>query len=507
MAGLWRRWLGRRRGETLETLRRRYQRFQHLIEGNNRVLDLIADAGEKSGGDHVFDRHYLEWLTEELSVAVSAVVYDLNALADNRYGDLVEAFDRICQGVQAVLSPAAAGESDVILSLDNVDRDSANVVGAKMARLGELRSRLRLTVPDGFIASASACRLHFHAAGIDRLIADHGEDLRAPPGPRFEAAASRLRDAVRRTPLDPGVARALRGAIKEPARSEWTYAVRSSALDEDGAHSFAGLHLTLLNVPPSNVADAYRDVLASLFSSQALRYRVENGLPVAEALMAVGFLAMVPTRASGVIHTITPAAPERDLMAVSAAWGLGPTVVQGSGPADSFELSRDPIPRVLSRHIVSKESALASREGAGTEPALVPAGDRATACVSDEELVRLGQIALTIERHAGRYQEIEWSVRQDGEVVILQARGLRAAPSQVRDGAELARLLAGHRAVFRGRGVIACGGVGAGQVVRLRSPDDADGFPSGAVLVAQTPSRSVATPPPVATYGRLSRSK
>jgi pyruvate,water dikinase len=488
MAGWWRRWLGRRRGVSLGALRTRYQRFQHLIDGNNRVLDLIADAGEKSGGDHLFDRHYLEWLTEELAIAVSGVVYDLNAMADNRYGDLIEAFERICQSVEATMSPTAGTEPELTLPLESVDRDFASVVGEKMACLGELRRLLGLRVPDGFVASAAACRRHFVAAGIPGLIAAHAEDLESGVDTRLEAVAVRLRDAVRRTPLDPAVARALRKEVKRPERSGWRYAVRSSALGEDGDHSFAGLHTTLLNVRAGDVTDAYREVLASLFSTEALQYRREGDLSVADALMAVGFLAMVPARASGVIHTVKPAAPYLDVMAVSAAWGLGPTVVQGAGPTDSFEVSRDPNRHVLTRRIASKPLALAPGEEGGTEAVAVPDAEQTAACVTDAELVQLAQIALRIEQHAGQHQEIEWAIDRDGSVVILQARVLRVAPFPVREPAELARVLADKKVLIRGRGVIACGGVGAGAVQVVDSEDTAATFPPGAVLVVHTPS-------------------
>ena len=152
MSGFWRRWLGRRRGETLATVRRRYERFQHLVDGNNRVLDLIADAEEKSGGDHLFDRRYLEWLAEELSAAVAGVVYDLNAMADNRYGDLMDAFEGVCQGVQSILSPTLATESELVHAFDDVDRDFASVVGEKAASLAELRRLGRV-----FDLSMSSC--------------------------------------------------------------------------------------------------------------------------------------------------------------------------------------------------------------------------------------------------------------------------------------------------------------------------------------------------------------
>jgi pyruvate,water dikinase len=488
MAWFWDRWLGRRRGETLVALRGRYERFQHLIDGNNRVLDLIADAGEKSGGDHLFDRHYLEGLVEELSRAVSGVVYDLNAMADNRYGDLVQAFERICQSVQATLWPTVGSEWDLILPIETVDWDFTGLVGEKMAGLGELRRRLGLTVPDGFVATASACRRQFAVAGVDALLAAHGADLRTTSGSALDRAAALLQEAVRQTPLDAAVARELKAAVRSAERSRWRYAVRSSALGEGGEYSFAGVHATVLNVPPGDVASAYTEVLASLFSSEAIRYRLERNLPVADALMAVGFVAMVPARASGVIHTVLPAEPQRDVMGVSATWGLGPTVVQGYGAVDAFELSRDPTPRVLARRIADKSSALRARPDAGTEPVAVPDADRTAGCLSDGELARLGQIALRIERHAGQHQEIEWVVTPAGEIVIVQARTLRVAPFRVREGGELARVLAERPVLMRGEGVIACGGVGAGPVQVVGSADDLGEFPPGGVLVAHAPS-------------------
>jgi pyruvate,water dikinase len=492
LGGLWRRFLGRRRGETLAALRGRYERFQHLIDGNNRTLDLIADAGEKSGGDHLFDRRYLEWLVGELSAAVSGVVYDLNAMADNRFGDLVAAFEDICQRVQATLGATPGSGSDLTLPVAEVDWDFATVVGEKVAGLGELHRRLGLVVPDGFAATAAACRRQFAAAGIDALLEAHAADLAGGPDAALDEAAARLQEAVRRTPLEGAIARALKAEVRASGRGGWRYAVRSSALGEGGQHSFAGVHATLLNLSPGEVERAYTEVLASLFSAAALRYRREKQLPVAGALMAVGFVRMVPARSSGVIHTVLPAEPQRDVMAVSATWGLGPRVVEGTGAVDVFELSRDPTPRILARRIADKAAAVQAREGrgadGGTALTAVPAAERKAPALSDDELVRLAQVALRIERHAGRHQEIEWVVTPDGEIVVVQARTLRVVPFREREGAGLARVLAARTALTRGAGEIACGGVGAGPVTLVRSADQVADLPAGAVLVAHAPS-------------------
>jgi pyruvate,water dikinase len=490
MVGWWRRWFGRRRGEDLETLRRRYERFQHLLEGNNRVLELIADAGEKSGGDHLFDRRYLESLAEELEGAVSSVVFDLNAMTDGRYPDLVDAFERIRKRVRSVLTTGSVAESELVLPLDRVDLDLVDAVGEKMATLGELQRKLELPVPRGFVVSAWACLRHFRSRGVDREISLQAERLaRAPES--LDEVAETLQDKVRRASPDRDVARAIRREIK---RRDWAgsmFAVRSSALGEDAAHTFAGQHETLLNVPASEAVEAWREVVASLFCSRALRYRLERGLGIDDALMAVGFVTMVPARASGVIHTVDPAAPERDVMVVSATHGLGPSVMQGQSPVDRFELSREPCPRVVRRSIADKELRLVARDEGGTEQVPVGTPGRVGASATDDELIELGKMAVRIERHAGHHQEIEWAVDETGQVAILQARGLRISrsPAEARSATrELSRLLAERPVLLRDQGLIACRGVGAGPVVLVHSVDDLREFPPGGVLVAQSAS-------------------
>ena len=141
MAGWWRRWLGRRFGEDAVTLRGRYERFQHLITGNNRVLELIADAGEKSGGDYLFDQRYLNGLVAALEQAVEGVVYDLNAMADGRYIDLVDAFERIRHKVRVVLSPTELTDSELVIPLDQIDFDLSGATGEKMASIGDSQAR------------------------------------------------------------------------------------------------------------------------------------------------------------------------------------------------------------------------------------------------------------------------------------------------------------------------------------------------------------------------------
>jgi hypothetical protein len=52
--------LGRHRGvDAVRLLQEKHQRFREVIDENNRVLELIADAEEKLSGEYIFDRQYL----------------------------------------------------------------------------------------------------------------------------------------------------------------------------------------------------------------------------------------------------------------------------------------------------------------------------------------------------------------------------------------------------------------------------------------------------------------
>jgi len=390
--------------------------------------------------------------------------------------------------VGGILHPGAVARSEPVLPMGRVNLDLVEAVGAKMATLGEMQNRLGLPVPDGFVVTAWGCHRHFQACGLDQEIGRQAQRL-ARHETTVDVVASELQERVRQCPVHRDVARAIRAEAR--ASNGTLYAVRSSALGEDTEHSFAGQHETLLNVPAQGAVDAWREVVASLFSSEALRYRQEVGVPIEGALMAVGFLAMVPARASGVLHTVDPGDPERDVMVVSAAPGLGPSVMQGGRPVDRFELSREPRSRVLRRAPNRKDLLLAARDGGGVEEVPLDESSREAPCVPDEALVELAGMALRIERHAGQHQEIEWAWDESGQVRILQARGLRISlsPAQERAQArELARVLASRPVLLRDTGVIACRGVGAGAVVAVHSTEDLDEFPAEGVLVARDAS-------------------
>lgn len=465
------------RRDDVELLRGRFARFRRLLEQNNRVLYLTADANEKLGGEYLFDTQYLHWLEAELSVAASDVVLNLAEMSGNRYPELAAALTRVKAAVHASLDAhQIASDLPLTFAIGDLGSELADVVGEKMARLGEIRRRLGLAVPDGFVITARACEEHLAlpavAKELDRL--NQGE----------EGAAAKLQEAIMAEEAPTEVARAIKEALGRFGRNA-RFAVRSSALGEDSDVSFAGQHATVLNVPRNRVLAAWLKVIASLFSAKASGYRRGLGLPAAAGEMAVGCLLMVSARASGVLYSVDPNAPQSGAMIVAAVHGLGVTVVEGRSAVDRFEVSRSVPHRVLAREIADKQEMCVASPDEGTRVAQVPVGMQSSPSIADDKLSELAEAALRVERHMRCPQDIEWVLGHDGSLVLVQARPLRLPPVTHVPAEDVQSARSRHRVLMQNQGEVACRGIGAGRVFVVGTSEDLEGFAPGNVLVAQ----------------------
>jgi pyruvate,water dikinase len=129
-----------------------------------------------------------------------------------------------------------------------------------------------------------------------------------------------------------------------------------------------------------------------------------------EAAMAVLFQEMIPSQASGVVHTLDASGRESDCLVIFAAWGLGRTVVEGKGPADRYVVERDFPHRIRSQEIACKAKLVRARSGGGEEEAAVPPEDQGRETLSEAAVEALGRWALILERYFKRPQEIECAI-------------------------------------------------------------------------------------------------
>lgn len=265
--------------------------------------------------------------------------------------------------------------------------------GGKGANLGVLL-RAGFGVPDGFVVTTDA----YERSG-------GGQDL-----------APEVADAV---------------VAAYAALGGGPVAVRSSATAEDlpGA-SFAGQHETFLNVVgPDAVVAAVRRCWASLWTERAVSYRAGRDAASEPRLsIAVVVQRLVPADVAGVLFTADPTTGRRDETVITAAWGLGESVVGGTVDVDTYRVRGDAVveARVGDKAVMT----VATPSGTGEVP--TPAARRRERTLSDARAVELAALGRRVAEHLGAPQDIEW-VLADGVVHLVQSRPITALPEPAGD--------------------------------------------------------------------------
>lgn len=470
-----------------ERLAQKFAHFRRLLESNNQALAIMADMEEKASGEYLFDTGYLQQQVGLLEQHLTTIVTEINELTDQAYPELVRRNQEILQAIKRELVPGGEiPETPLVLPLEELSREALLAVGGKMAHLGEIAAKLGFLVPEGFAVTARAY-LHFlTASGLAEKLAALLSQASITDLESLEALSRQAQEMVRQTPLPPELEDALLRASRRLTAPR--LAVRSSAVGEDARFSFAGQFLTRLNVPntPEEVVAAYKDIVASKFRPRAMFYWKYRQFTLEELPMAVGVLAMVDAKASGVMFSQDPHDPESHSVIITAVWGLGKYAVDGTITPDLYRVSRERGHQVLEARVAQKSVALVCREEGGVTEVALDESQAQAPCLSREQLATLAAVALRLEKHFGGPQDIEWALDQEGRLVILQSRPLRlAAPAF---GAQVREPVWEPAPPLLNFGIRASGGVAAGPVFHLESDRDVGLIPPGAVVVARQPS-------------------
>jgi pyruvate,water dikinase len=465
-----------------------FRTFQGLLEKNNKILDAIAAMGDKLGGDYVFDKNYIVSSCQEMSDLVYKLIYDLDTIAPSKYLDLYDAFQRINHEIEEELAgrPVIA-QADYVIHFETISRDSGDAVGGKIANLAEVHNILGLPAPEGFVITTTAFKGFMEYNKIwDRVREE----------PLTGKVAEEVRALITQGSLPPDLKRALQKSIEQlqlrAGDKRLFLAVRSSAWGEDSIHTFAGQFTSYLNQPVEKLVLSYKEVIASAYSPSAIEYRASKGISEDEVAMAVGCQVTIDAKVSGVLYTLDPTTPEREAMVINAVWGLGGPLVSGQVPGDRYLLNRTPPHEVEGLNVRHKLSMLSPKEGGGTEERSVPEDLQMKPCLEREEMLRLAEIALVIERYFKKPQDIEWALDKRNRFIILQTRPLNLKTQMANLVCNLTQAVQEYPVIFRGQGHIAQRGVGAGQVVIVRDDEDMDDFPAGAILVGKYTSPRLA---------------
>jgi len=375
-----------------------------------------------------------------------------------------------------------------VIWFEDLRKEDIPLVGGKNANLGEM-TQAGIPIPPGFAVTAQAYEKFITETGIAKKIYKTIEetiaDAESPK--QFEEASQGVRKIIESTLIPDEIQKSIREAYnklsKKPNMAEASVAVRSSATAEDLPDaSFAGQQETYLNVRGEDeLVSKTLKCWSSLFTPRAIFYRTEKGFRHENVLISVGVQKMVDAKAAGVTFTINPVTGEEDQIVIEANWGLGETVVSGEVTPDHYVVDKK------SLHIIDKKIAkktvehIRNPKTGETEKVSVPEERQEKPCLTDEEIVKLAELAKRIAEYYGVPQDIEWAIDQNlsfpESVFIVQSRPETVWSPKRRAEVEVPRSLepsppSERTVVVKG---IAAGkrAIGAGPAKVILTPEDA----------------------------------
>jgi pyruvate, water dikinase len=381
-----------------------------------------------------------------------------------------------------------------ILPFEKLGRHDVELVGGKNSSLGEMISHLAqlgVKVPGGFATTAQAYRDFLAHDGLAKRINDELATLDVDDVDRLVVCGARIRGWILATPFPPRLEQELLAAFEAMGGEQIAVAVRSSATAEDLPDaSFAGQQETFLNVRGRTaVLRCVREVFASLFNDRAIAYRVHQGYAHQNVALSAGIQHMVRSDlgSAGVMFTLDTDSGFRNVVFITASYGLGETVVQGAVNPDEFYVYKPTLRSgqfpILRRTMGAKSIKMVYGErGAATMTVDVPSDERVRFSISDADVLTLSRQALLIEEHYGCPMDIEWGKDgATGEIYILQAR---PETVQSRTGRTMQRFSLQGKSTILASGRSIGQRIGSGPCRIIRDVKEMARVQSGDVLVA-----------------------
>jgi pyruvate, water dikinase len=384
-----------------------------------------------------------------------------------------------------------------IIPFEDLKNKDVDLVGGKNASIGEMISglaNLGVSVPGGFATTSHAYRDFLAQDRLDERIRSALKSLDVDDVDRLAVVGKEIRGWMLATPFPARLNDEVLDAWRKMGHgSEFAVAVRSSATAEDLPEaSFAGQQETFLNVRgEDHLLSSMHEVYASLFNDRAISYRVHSNFDHNAVALSVGVQHMVRSDlgAAGVMFTLDTDSGFRDVVFITAAYGLGETVVQGAVNPDEFYVYKPALRAgkraVLRKNLGGKAIKMIYAEKGSPERVRtveVAPEDRNRFCLDEADIISLAKQALIIEEHYGTPMDIEWG--KDGETGKLYILQARPETVQSRAGRTIQRF------TLKGRSKLLVSGrsigqrIGAGSARIIKDAKEMSRVRAGDVLVA-----------------------
>ncbi|AXI25408.1 phosphoenolpyruvate synthase [Methanofervidicoccus sp. A16] len=372
----------------------------------------------------------------------------------------------------------------LIAWLDEISNKDVDIAGGKGASLGEMWNA-GFPVPPAFVVTAEAYRYFIRETKLDKKIREILKDIDVNDPEEL----NRKSEEIRRLILDANMPKDLEIIIiesynrlcEESGGEEVFVAVRSSATAEDLPDaSFAGQQETYLNIKGAkNVVKSVQKCFASLFTPRAIFYREQKGFDHLDVALAVVVQKMVNSEKAGVLFTVNPINQNYEEMVIEGAWGLGEGVVSGVVTPDTYIIDKKTLtPKSVS--VARKEVMFIRDEKGETKKVEVPEDLKEKRVLSDEELRKLAEMGLSIEKHYGRPMDIEWAIEK-GNIYMLQARPVTTLKEKKEETSKESQ----ESGEILLKGIGASPGLASGKVKIIHDIKEIDKIKEGDILVTK----------------------
>ncbi len=367
---------------------------------------------------------------------------------------------------------------DTIRWFDELLLTDVDAVGGKGANLGEL-TQAGFPVPKGFVVTSGAYLESIEVSGARQRLGELMAATDPADSESLASAATETQRLVSETPIPEAIENEVLKAYAELGDNV-RVAVRSSGTSEDaGDTSFAGMNATFTNVVGSqDLLARIGDCWTSLYGERVVAYRA-NGKLEDEPAIAVVVQEMVTSEKSGVIFTADPTSVTTDRLIIEAVLGQGEAIVSGMVEPDTYVVHKDG-PRVLSVRVGHQDRKIVrGPDGQDLEVELTPE-EGAHRLVDDEHILELARLAMAVEEHYGKPQDIEWALAE-GKTWLVQSRPITTLHATPQSGGTTTTTTE-HKVLSRG--LAASTGRASGAVRVLTDPSQRDLLQPGEVLVA-----------------------
>lgn len=302
--------------------------------------------------------------------------------------------------------------------------DESALIGGKAAALRRLLGA-GFPVPPGICLTTAVFRQSIapFQPAMQAVLQHAGLDDPA----QAATAAAKIAAILQELTLPEAARQELFTTLPDLAGDHSLLAVRSSATAEDLTEtSYAGQYEMVLGVVGETaVTDAILTCWRSFYTAHALAERAQHGGLSSSEGMAVLIQPLIAADCAGVAFSVDPLGYRPEQIVISAAWGLGLGVVDGSVPTDTIWVRRQD-GQVERQLIVEKVAQIVLQDG---RPQITPvaACRQRTACLPPPWQKRVAHFTLALEQHFGVPQDVEWAIAGD-RLWILQSRPQTALP-------------------------------------------------------------------------------